>query len=176
VADSRTLIAYYSRKGQNYGSAGIVDLPVGNTEVAATMIQAATGGELLRLDTVKEYPGDYHAATEVAKSELREGARPELRNLPHDIDGYDVVFVGYPIWWGTPPMAVFTFLDAYDFTGKTVVPFCTHEGSGMGRSERDIETSCPGARVLDGLAIRGASVRGAETDIERWILGTGLTF
>ena len=106
MSDLGCLIAYYSRKGQNYRSGDVVDLPVGNTEVAARMIQAATSGDLLHLETVKEYPEDYHEATEVAS-----------------IDGCDVLFLGYPNWWGTPPMAVFTFLESHDFSGKTIIPF-----------------------------------------------------
>ena len=170
------LIAYYSRKGQNYVGGDIVDLPEGNTEVAAKMIEAVTGGEFLEIETVKPYPAGYQETTEVARRELRDSARPELRNLPVSIDDYDVVFLGYPSWWGTPPMAVFTFLESYDFSGKTIVPFCTHEGSGMGRSERDIREACPGATVFDGLAIRGGSVRGAEDAIRKWIGSARLDF
>jgi len=173
---TKCLIVYYSRKGQNYVGGDIVDLPVGNTEVAAKMIETVTGGELLELETVKRYPADYHETTEVARRELRESARPELRNPPANIDDCDVVFLGYPNWWGTPPMAVFTFLESYEFSGKTIVPFCTHEGSGMGRSERDIRQACPGATVLDGLAIRGGSVLGAEGAIRSWIDSTELDF
>jgi len=173
---STCLIAYYSRRGENYVGGDIVDLPVGNTEVVAEMVAAITGGDLLRLETVDEYPRDYHETTEVARAELRSQARPAIRVLPEGIETYDVVFLGFPNWWGTPPMAVFTFLDAYDFAGKTIVPFCTHEGSGMGQSERDIKAACPGARVLPGLAIRGGGVHGAERDMRRWIESAGLGF
>jgi flavodoxin len=169
------LIAYYSRKGQNYVGGDIVDLVVGNTEVVALMVRSATGGDLLHLDTVAPYPVDYTETTEVAREELREQARPALKDLPPSIEAYDVVFLGFPNWWGTPPMAVFTFLEAYDFAGKTIVPFCTHEGSGMGRSERDIRAACPDATVLDVLALRGGAVHGAEASIRGWIESTGLT-
>jgi flavodoxin len=171
---SNCLIAYYSRSGENYAGGQMVDLAVGNTEVAAKMIQAATGGDLLHLETVQEYPAGYRETTEVAKQELRGNVRPELRVLPDDIDAYDVIFVGYPNWWGTAPMAVFTFLESFDFSGKTIVPFCTHEGSGMGRSERDVREACPGASVADGLAIRGGGVGGAEGSIRQWIEQAGL--
>jgi flavodoxin len=173
---SKCLIAYYSRKGENYVGGGIIDLPVGNTEVAAEMVHAVTGGDLMQIETVDAYPRDYHETTEVARKELRHNARPGLRDLPDNIDRYDVVLLGFPNWWGTPPMAVFSFLEAYDFAGKTVVPFCTHEGSGLGRSESDIRRACPGAQVLGGLAITGGSVRGSAGAIRRWIDGTGLTF
>lgn len=173
--DSKTLVAYYSRAGQNYVGGDIVDLPVGNTKVVAEMIADATGGDLFEISTVTPYPPDYHETTDVAKHELRERARPALRNLPADIDGYDVVFLGYPNWWGTPPMAVFTFLEAFDFSRTTIVPFCTHEGSGMGRSERDIAAACPGATTLHGLAIVGGSVRDASPAVNRWLVAAGLT-
>lgn len=171
---SNILIAYYSRRGENYAGGDTVDLVVGNTEVAAGMIQALTGGDLWRLETVQQYPVGYRETTDVAMQELRSKARPALLAVPDDIDAYDIVFLGYPNWWGTAPMPVFTFLEAFDFSGKTVVPFCTHEGSGMGRSESDVRETCPGARVADGLAIRGSGVGGAEADIRRWIEQTGL--
>jgi flavodoxin len=85
------------------------------------------------------------------------------------MDSYDVIYMGYPNWWGTMPMAVFTFLESYDFSGKTIIPYCTHEGSGMGRSERDIKKLCPNARVLPGLAIRGGTVDRADKDLSNWL-------
>ena len=167
--DTRTLIAYFSRKGSNYLNGSIVDLPVGNTEVAAKMIQALAGGELFHIDTVKAYPADYTKATEVAQRELSQNARPALTSQVASLAGYDVVFLGYPNWWGTMPMAVWTFLEAHDFAGKTILPFCTHEGSGLGQSERDIKQLCPGAKVLRGLAIRGGSVAKADKAIAAWL-------
>jgi len=166
---TRSLIAYYSRKGNNYVGGSIVNLPVGNTEVAAKMIQKLTGGDLFKIDTVKKYPSDYNETTEVAKKELRQNARPELSARVDNMEDYDLVYLGYPSWWGTMPMAVFTFLEAYDFSGKTIVPFCTNEGSGMGQSESDIRKLCPDARVLKGLPIRGGRVQEAENDIADWL-------
>lgn len=175
MKESRTLIAYFSRKGNNYLDGGIVDLPVGNTEVAAKMIQALAGGDLFHIDTVQAYPSDYTQATEVAQRELSQNARPELAAQVDGLDGYDVVCLGYPNWWGTMPMAVWTFLEAHDFKGKTILPFCTHEGSGLGQSERDIRKLCPGAKVLRGLAIRGGSVRKADKAIAAWLKETNVT-
>lgn len=168
----KTLIAYYSRKGNNYTSAGIVNLKVGNTAVAAGYIEAVTGGDLFEIETVKEYPADYDACTKVATKELRENARPELSVSLPDISEYDTVFIGYPNWWGTAPMAVFTFLESCKLAGKTVLPFCTHEGSGLGQSEGDIRDACPGARVLRGLAIRGSSVSESKGAISSWVEGS----
>jgi flavodoxin len=175
VKETRTLIAYFSRKGNNYLDGNIVDLPVGNTEVTAKMIQALAGGDLFHIDTVQAYPSDYTKATEVAQRELSQNARPELAGQVDSLDGYDVVFLGYPNWWGTMPMAVWTFLEAHDFKGKTILPFCTHEGSGLGQSERDIKKLCPGAKVMRGLAIRGGSVRKADKAIATWLKENRLT-
>lgn len=170
---SRSLIAYFSRSGQNYVDGGVVDLPTGNTEVAATMIQAVTGADLLPLETLDKYPADYEETTRVARRELRANARPELKGQPESLNAYQLVFLGYPNWCGTAPMAVFTFLEAYDFSGKTIAPFCTHEGSGLGTSEGDIRKACPQAKVLSGLAIRGGSVKSAEREIGRWLEAAG---
>ena len=174
VTKKKNLIAYFSRKGQNYVSGRIVDLKIGNTEVVAQMIQKKTGGDLFHIETVAAYPKDYTETTEVAKNELRTKARPELKKIVANIGAYDVIFLGYPNWWGTPPMAIFTFLENYDFSGKTIVPFCTHEGSGMGRSEKDIAKSCPKATMLEGLAIHGTNAGSAALEVSSWIDKLGI--
>lgn len=170
----KKLIASYSRPGNNYVNGAIVNLPVGNTEVAAKMISRLTGGDLFRIETVKPYPVDYHKTTEVAKEELRQNAKPDLAGHVAAMAEYDAVFLGYPNWWGTMPMAVFTFLEEYDFSGKTIAPFCIHEGSGLGRSEKDIGKLCANATVLQGLQIKGGSVNKAEGEIEAWLKKSGL--
>jgi flavodoxin len=169
MATSRNLIAYFSRDGNNYLGGSIVTLPIGNTEVIAKKIQGMTGGNLFKIKTVRSYPEDYTEATNVADEEKKGNARPELTEKVADMDSYEVVYLGYPIWWGTMPMAVFTFLDSYDFSGKTIVPYCTHEGSGLGSSERDLKRTCPNARILPGLAIKGGSVAGADKDVASWL-------
>lgn len=169
MKNSKSLIAYYSRKGENYLNGSIVSLPVGNTEVVAKKIQELTGSDLFEIDTVKSYPEDYTETTEVARTEKRQNARPELTGAVNNMDSYDVIYLGYPNWWGTFPMAVFTFLESYDFSGKTIVPYCTHEGSGLGSSERDIRKLCPDAKMLPGLAIRGGSVKSADSSLKSWI-------
>ncbi|WP_039764165.1 MULTISPECIES: flavodoxin [unclassified Caldicellulosiruptor] len=174
MAHSKILIAYFSRKGNNYLNGRITNLPIGNTEIVAQKIQKLTGGDLFEIKPAKQYPEDYYEMTEVAKEEKRKNARPELANELEDISPYEVVFLGYPNWWGTMPMAVFTFLESYDFAGKTIAPFCTHEGSGLGSSERDIKKLCPKANVLPGLAIRGSSVNQADNDIQNWLSRLGL--
>ena len=167
--EKKYLIAYFSRKGNNYVSGKIVNLPIGNTEVIAKMIKEITGGDLFRIDTIKPYPEDYTETTVVAKQELHSNARPELLDYVVDIDAYKVVFLGYPNWWGTMPMAVYTFLESYDFSGKTIIPFCTHEGSGLGSSARAIAKLCPKAEVVNAIAFHGGSAKNARGEVERWI-------
>ena len=108
------LIVYYSRKGQNYWNGSIVDLAKGNTERVAEFVQKAVGGDLFEIETVREYSKDYMTCTEEAKAELRESARPELKKYLDSIDSYDTIFVGYPNWWGTMPMGMYTFLEHYE--------------------------------------------------------------
>lgn len=132
------LVAYFSRAVNNYVNGRVEPLEVGNTEVVAQMIARETGGDLFRIEPVEPYPADYRACTDQAAAEKRAGARPALRVLPEDMSGYDVVFLGYPNWWGTMPMPVYTFLESVDLAGRTVLPFCTHEGSGLSGTERDI--------------------------------------
>ena len=171
LTDKKCLIAYFSRKGQNYVSGRIVDLKVGNTEVVAKMIQKITGGDMFHIESVTAYPKDYTEATEAAKNELRAKARPKLTRQVENMGAYDVIFLGYPNWWGTMPMPVFTFLESYDLSGKTIIPFCTHEGSGMGHSEQDIAKTCPKAIVLKGIAIHGTNASSSDANVSSWIKG-----
>lgn len=174
VNNSKCLIAYFSRSGNNYVNGTIVDLPVGNTEVVAKMIQEITRGDLFYIEAVHAYPKDYTETTEVAKEELCTSARPKLTNHLENMSSYDVIFLGYPNWWGTMPMPVFTFLDEYDYSGKTIVPFCTHEGSGLGRSVSDIRKMCPKSTVREGLAIRGGEVKNAKNEVSGWLGELGM--
>ena len=162
------LIVYYSRKGQNYWNGSIVDLAKGNTERVAEFIQKAVGGALFEIETVREYSKDDMTCTEEAKAELRENARPERKKYPDSLDGYDTSFVGYPNWWGTMPMFMFTVLDAFDWTGKKIVPFCTNEGSGLGSSERELKKICKGAEIASGLSIHGAEAAKSESKVASW--------
>lgn len=166
---SKTLIVYYSRKGENYVNGSIRSLSKGNTEVIAEMIADLTGSDLFEVETVKTYPADYYACIDEAKAELRQSARPELKAYPDSLDGYDTIFVGYPNWWGTMPMAMFTFLEHCDWSGKTICPFCTNEGSGMGSSERDLKKVCAGSTVEKGLSIHGAEAAQSRDRVEAWV-------
>jgi flavodoxin len=174
MANSKSLIAYFSRTGNNYVGGSILKLTIGNTEVVAKEIQALTDSDIFQIKTVKSYPEDYTEATKVAQVEKRENARPELTETIEDIGVYGVIYLGYPSWWGTMPMAVFTFLDSYDFSGKTIVPFCTHEGSALGRSVADIKKLCPKSTVLDGIAVKGSTVNDAQNEVHEWLSKIGL--
>lgn len=161
MADNcKVLIAYFSYSG--------------NTRAAAKEIQRNTGGECFEISTVNAYPQNYNAVVNAAKREQQANSRPELTAKVENMDAYDVVCIGYPNWWGTMPMAVFTFLEQYDFSGKTILPFCTHEGSGLGRSEKDIAKLCPTASVFKGLALRGSSVNTAQKEIADWLRNAGI--
>ena len=165
----KILIAYYSRKGQNYVNGAIKNLSKGNTAIVAEMIQGFVGGELFEIDTVKDYPVDYTECTNVAKVEIQQKARPELKRYLTSIDAYDKIFLGYPIWWSIPPMAVSTFLERYDFSGKKIFPFATHEGSGLGGSVSYIKKICPTANVAAGLAIHGAAASQSSAQVTQWL-------
>ena len=165
---ANNLIIYYSRKGQNYWNGAIRDLKKGNTEIVAEFIRKAVGGDLFEIETVQDYPVDYMQTTEVAQEELRTKARPELKNYLDNISAYDNVFVCGPCWWGTFPMAVLTQLEKLDFTGKKVFAVMTHEGSGLGGSERTLKQSCKGATIGKGLAVHGADAAMSEAAVAAW--------
>lgn len=141
---------------------------MGNTEQAAKILKKITGADLFKIEPVQPYSKDYNICISQAQEDQQRNARPELTHYPESIDQYDVIYLGYPNYWGTMPMQVFTFLEHFDFSGKTICPFCTHEGSGMGRSEADIKKLCPGADVCKGLAIQGSLAAQAENELKKW--------
>jgi len=160
ITNAKCLVAYFSHSG--------------NTRVIAHEIQAHVGGDIFEIVPVDPYPRDYDAVVAKARKELDVDSRPTLKTNVENMGLYNVVFVGYPNWWGTVPRPVATFLAACDFSGKTLGPFCTHEGGGLGRSVTDIEELCPQSIVLDGLAIRGGDVRNAHDKISVWLKEIGL--
>ena len=164
----RILTAYFSRGGQNYSNGKLVELKVGNTKAAAEILAGLAGAELFEILPKREYPLAYRECTELARKELLANSRPELTGTV-DVSEYDVLLLGYPNWCGTMPMAVWTFLDGQELSGKTILPFCTNEGSGMGSSERDLKRLCPGADIRPGLAIHGSAVPQARAAMEKWL-------
>lgn len=162
------LIAFYSRAGENYFGGTYRRVAAGNTEKAAEMLSRLTGGKLFKIEQARPYSENYQTCIAEAKADLQKKARPEVLNLPENLDAYDEIYLGYPNYWGTMPMAVYTFLERYDFTGKTIHPFCTHEGSGFAGTVQDIRKAAPGAAVTRGLAIHGSNVDGAQAALEKW--------
>ena len=163
------IVLYFSRAGENYVSGALKYLETGNTKIAAEIIGEMTGAGLFEIRPARPYAEDYNSCIEEARQEQKRDARPELACYPENLDGVDVIYLGYPTYWGTMPMPVFTLLEKYECAGKIIYPFCTHEGSGMGHSEMDIRRICPGAEVKKGLAIHGTKVREAERDIRKWL-------
>ena len=157
---TKSLVAYFSRTG--------------NTREIASQIHEEVGGDIFEIKTINPYPGDYNECVKRAKQELEKGDRPELKTTVKNIESCDVVFVGYPNWWSTLPAPVVTFLSRYDLSGKIIVPFCTHEGSHLGRSVTDITKLCPRSNIRAGLAVRGGDVKNARNEVSRWLRELGM--
>ncbi|MFA6619529.1 MAG: flavodoxin [Bacilli bacterium] len=167
-AGKKVLIAYFSKRGENWWIKDLQSLKVGNTEKMAVLIQKTTGGDLYPIVAKKDYPDGYYACCDAAKLELQSKVRPELVELKK-VDAYDIIFIGYPTWCGTLPMPIFTFLEANNFQGKIVIPFNTSEGSGFGHGVKDLQNVCPGASIKNGLALRGHLVEESEKEIQTWL-------
>ena len=163
------LIAFYSRADENYFGGQYRVIPVGNTERVAQMLADLTEGTLFHIRQKTPYSASYQTCIAEAKRDLQANARPELVGLPANLDAFDEIYLGYPNYWGTMPMAVYSFLEHYDFTGKVIHPFCTHEGSGLSNTVHDIEKAAPGAIVKPGLAIHGSEVESAMPKLEKWV-------
>lgn len=156
----KVLVAYFSWSG--------------NTRVVANQIQELTGGRIFEIQTAKPYPKEYRSCTEVAKKEKATDARPDLKTKVNDIEEYELIFVGYPNWWGSAPTAIWTFLESYDLTGKTVIPFCTHEGGGEQNCFTDFKKHSGKARVKQGFISSGGSVNIARPQVEKWLREIGV--
>lgn len=165
---AKNLVIFYSRRGQNYVNGEIVDLKRGNAELIAAYIQKALGADLFELETVEPYSLDYHTCTEEAKKEVREKARPKLKNQLTSLSDYENIFVVGPNWWGVYPMAIYTQLEALDFTNHHVHYVVTHEGSGLGGVPRTMKESCKGAILGESLAVQGSNAPRAEATVAQW--------
>ena len=166
---AKTLIAFFSRADENYFGGAMRYVKVGNTEIVAGIIKDLVPADTFKIEMKNPYSPVYMTCIEEAKKDLRAKARPELVSVPESIDEYDTVILAYPNYWGTMPMAVYTFLENFDFSGKTILPLCTNEGSGMGSSEREIKKTCPGAEVKKGLPITGSAAASSKSSVERWL-------
>lgn len=168
--DKSVLVAYFSRVDENYGVGYITK---GNTQIIAEMIAVETSGKLFHIETVTSYPKDYKTCIDVARKEKTAKARPEIKE-DADVEHYDIIFLGYPNWRGDIPMAVYTFIEKHNWQGKVVIPFCTHEGSGLGTTGQYVKNACNGATVKKGLAIQGSTAQNAQAtakqQVDQWLL------
>ena len=173
--DGKKLVVYFSHTGENY-NVGYIEK--GNTAIIADMIAEATGSDKFEIVPEKPYPAVYNECIEVAQREKRANARPAVMG-DIAIEDYDVIFLGYPNWWGEVPMCVYTFIEKHDWNGKTVIPFITHEGSGMGGTDSKIAKATPGSNTLvgKGLAVQGKVAQenraSAKKSVDNWLTGLG---
>lgn len=175
AAQGKILVAYFSRVGEEYNVGNIAK---GNTAIVAEIIAQKTGGDLFEIKTVTAYPSNYKACTEIASREKAAKARPALATAVENFAQYDTIFVGFPIWYGDAPMAIYTFLESYDFAGKNIVPFCTHGGSGLSGVDQRFMLACPNSKILQGFEMRGATVRSdtaqADEKVSAWLKRIGM--
>ena len=168
----KSLVIYFSRVDENYFGGQMKYITKGNTEVIAEYISDITGADLFKVERKKDYAKDYRTCIEEAKVEQRNNELPELKNYLDDINDYDVIFIGGPIYWGTLPQPMFTELLRLNFDGKIIMPFSTHEGSALASIVRDIKKYAPNANIKSGLAIVGSNVYQSKEKVEKWIKET----
>lgn len=173
AAEAKTLVIVFSRADENYN---VGYIKKGNTMILAEMTASKTGADLFEIKPAKKYPADYDTCIDVAKKELNAKARPAILE-DKDVSEYDTIFFGYPIWWGDLPMCFYTFIEAHDWNGKKIIPFCTHEGSGLAGTEKNLKRALKGAEVMKGLAVRGSTAQNdkaaAEKAIDSWLKSSG---
>ena len=171
---AKTLIAFFSRADENYFGGAMRYVEVGNTEIVVNQMKEMIDADTFKIEMSKPYSPVYMTCIDEAKKDLRANARPELTHYLDSIDEYDTIVLAYPNYWGTFPMAVATFLERYDFSGKTILPLCTNEGSGMGSSERDLKKYAPGAEIRNGLPITGSRAGGSTSAVQKWLNTNGV--
>ena len=172
---SDTLVIYFSRTGEQYV---VGEIEKGNTAIVAEMIAEQTGAELFEvLPADDHYPMTYDALTDVAKQEQRDKARPACSSELPDLDSFSTIFIGAPVWWGDWPMIMYTVFENNDFSGKTLIPFSTHEGSGLSGFDKKLQSACPDAEVLKGLAVRGSDAQNEQEkvrgSVDSWLAEIG---
>lgn len=167
--DKKALVVFFSHTGDNYS---VGNIKVGNTKIVADYISEFTGADQFEIKT-KKYDGmAYTPLTELAKEEQQNGELPPFEGKV-DVSKYDVIFIGGPVWWGTYPQVMFTFFKKYDLNGKTIIPFTTHEGSGLGSCVKDVKKAYPNANVQQGFSIYGHDVRTGKERVEKWLKKLG---
>lgn len=172
---AKTMIAFFSRADENYFGGAMRYVKVGNTEIVVNHMKEMIEADIFKIEMKESYSPVYMTCIDEAKKDLRDNARPELVSMPDSIDEYDTIILAFPNYWGTYPMAVATFLDSFDFSGKRILPLCTNEGSGMGGSERDLKKACPGAEVKAGLPVSGSRAEESADAVKKWLSKNGLT-
>ena len=168
--NSKVLIVFFSHAGENYS---VGNVKVGNTKLVADEIQKRTGGDEFEIVAEKSYDMPYSQLIEIAKEEAQNGEKPAFKGEVKNIEQYDTIFIGGPIWWGTYPQVMFTFFDKYDLNGKTIIPFTTHEGSGLANTVEDVKRAYPKAKVMEGFAVYGHEVRKSMQKVDLWLKGLG---
>ena len=168
--DMKAIVIFFSHAGENYS---VGNIEVGNTKIVADCISELTGADQFEIVAVKDYNMPYNKLIQVAKEEANKGELPAYKG-DIDVSKYDTIFIGGPIWWGTYPQVMFTFFRDHDLNGKTIIPFVTHEGSGLASTVSDIKKAWPNATVKGGFAIYGHEVRTGKAKVEKWIKGLEL--
>ncbi|MFQ7291905.1 MAG: flavodoxin [Monoglobales bacterium] len=169
--DKNVLIAYFSRAGENW-QVGYVEK--GNTAVIAEYIESMVDADVFEIQAVDSYPESYDETLTRVNRERDNNERPQFVGEIQNIDQYDIVFLGYPIWYGGLPMILYTFLEKYDMSGKTIIPFSTHGGSGWGSTLSELGELCPDAELIEGFSTAGTNARSAQADVEEWLEGLAL--
>ena len=172
--NGKNLVVYFSMPDNVDNSTVVIDGEIlGNTQYMAYVIQETVGADIFRIEPETPYPTDHDTLVDLAKEEQNDNARPKIKDTIENFDTYENIFVGYPNWWGDMPMIVYNFLESYDFAGKTVIPFCTHGGSGLSGTEKTIAGICEGATMQDGLAVAGTTAQNdrdsAEKAVTEWL-------
>ena len=163
---SKVLIVFFSHAGENYD---VGNVKVGNTKLVADEIQRITGGDEFEIVAEKSYDMPYAALTKLAKEESEKNEKPTFKGEVKNIDQYNTVFIGGPIWWGTYPQVMFTFFDRHDLNGKTIIPFATHEGSGLGSVVSDLKRLYPNAHFKTAFSIYGHEFRKDMSKVDEWL-------
>ena len=168
--NAKVLIVFFSHAGENYA---VGNIKVGNTKLVADEIQKVTGGDEFEIVAERNYDLPYASLTKLAKEEQERNEKPAFKGEVKDIDQYNTVFIGGPVWWGTYPQVMFSFFDKYDLNGKTIIPFTTHEGSGLGSVVEDLKKLYPNATFKEAFSIYGHETRNDLSKVSKWMKSLG---